>query len=279
MNGLAVTVVVDSPGSRVWRACGKLWAASLLRHQWGGRVVVRRNFEHVLFPVERAGLEEVAFGKPFDAGRDGGKAAAAECRDRLLEAAEAAAGGGDWEWVLLADADCVALRNLDHLFGGDADLLVSRGGGAPDPGFVAVRGGRLAAFAAALREAGGLTAAGLRTVCASGGWRVREFERGEVVRGGPEKRSQELDYGASGFVGLGKHLQTNETDQENAQRGVQSPGGLGGPQGDQDDQPDCPGGGSSPGPGEHLEEGTAGGYHLGLRVGRRAAARRGAGRA
>ena len=155
MNGLAVTVVVDSPGSRVWRACGKLWAASLLRHQWGGRVVVRRNFEHVLFPVERAGLEESAFGKPFDAGRDGGKAAAAECRDRLLEAAEAAAGGGDWEWVLLADADCVALRNLDHLFGGDADLLVSRGGGAPDPGFVAVRGGRLAEFAARGHQAGG----------------------------------------------------------------------------------------------------------------------------
>lgn len=204
MNGLAVTVVVDSPGSRVWRACGKLWAASLLRHQWGGRVVVRRNFEHVLFPVERAGLEEVAFGKPFDAGRDGGKAAAAECRDRLLEAAEAAAGGGDWEWVLLADADCVALRNLDHLFGGDADLLVSRGGGAPDPGFVAVRGGRLAAFAAALREAGGLTAAGLRTVCASGGWRVREFERGEVVRpGDPGVGVRELaDAAVIHFAGL-----------------------------------------------------------------------------
>ncbi len=53
---LAVTAILDAPGSRRWRVCGKLFGASFLRHLWGGRVVIARNFEEPLFPVERAGL-------------------------------------------------------------------------------------------------------------------------------------------------------------------------------------------------------------------------------
>lgn len=86
-----------------------------------------------------------------------------------------------YEWILLADADCVALRNMDHLFPSDGDLLVSRAGGVADPGFVAVRGERLREFVGGLRAAGGLTETGLATVARSGAWRVRDFERGEVL--------------------------------------------------------------------------------------------------
>jgi hypothetical protein len=184
MSKLAITVVADGPGSRVWRSCGKLWVSSLLRHLWGGRVLVMRNFEQVMFPVERAGLEEAALEPQAGLHCGTGHRGAAECRACLLEAAESTVGVGEAEWVLLADADCVALRNLDHLFGGSAELLLSRAGGSPDPGFVGVRGARLAELGVRLRQAGGLTAAGLQKVCESGDWRVREFERGEVVRPG-----------------------------------------------------------------------------------------------
>lgn len=85
--------------------------------------------------------------------------------------------------MLLADADCLALRNPDHLFAvRGADLLVSPGpDGAPDPGFVAVRGARLEEFCGRLAGTGGFAAAGLRELAESGGWRTARFERGEVV--------------------------------------------------------------------------------------------------
>lgn len=183
MANLVISTVVDPRGSRRWRSCGKLWVASLLRHQWDGMILIQRNFPEPLFPVERVDLKESQFVpvvteplmktvKWHDESRN----------QQLLRADEMACKVERFDWVLLADADCVALRNPDHLLAGEGDLLVSRSGGMPDPGFVAVRGKRLRALVSALKEHGGLNAPALEKVARTGEWKVRDFERGEVLR-------------------------------------------------------------------------------------------------
>lgn len=182
MQNLAITTSFDSRASRQWRSCGKLWASSLLRHQWQGQIAVHRNYSQPLFAVDRANLREEWATVPL------GKATTKQihwktmAREHQLAAAGKVAGAEEFDWVLLADADCIATRNLDHLFGNHGDLLVSRVGGAPDPGFVAVRGQHLQELVQDLSMAGGLTAAGLAAVIRSGSMKVREFERGEVLR-------------------------------------------------------------------------------------------------
>lgn len=182
MPNLVLTAILDSHVSRQWRSCGKLWAASLLRHQWKGAIRIARNFPQPLFPVARTDLREADFVPPL------GKATTkvvkwkSLAREHQLAAAGRIAVAEEYDWILLADADCIAIRNLDHLFVGEGDLLVSRSGSVPDPGFVAVRGSRLPDFVKGLRAAGGLTEAGLAAVVQSDTWKVREFERGEVLR-------------------------------------------------------------------------------------------------
>lgn len=182
MRNLVITSILDGHGSRQWRSCGKLWAASLLRHQWGGRVHMERNFPQPLFPVARTDLHESEFVSTL--GRANTKKVDWKqlSRERQLEAADTVSAVEEFDWILFADADCIAIRNPDHLFVGNCDLLTSVARGVPDPGFVAVRGQRLQEFTKELRAAGGLTKAGLASVVRSGGWMVREFERGEVLR-------------------------------------------------------------------------------------------------
>jgi hypothetical protein len=86
--------------------------------------VVFRNFPEPLFPVERKGLEEVFVETPeVGEGRGAGERclkAALEYRFRAAEMLDP----GCYRWMAYLDADCLALRNLDHLFAGDADILV-----------------------------------------------------------------------------------------------------------------------------------------------------------
>ncbi len=102
----------------------KLLCSSLLRHFWSGEIVVFRNFEEPLFPVERKGLEEIHVETaPFGEGREAGKACLASALEFRFRAAEMI-DADRYEWIAYLDADCLALRNLDHLFAGDADILV-----------------------------------------------------------------------------------------------------------------------------------------------------------
>ena len=152
-----------------------------MRHLWDGRVLIGRNFRLPLFPVGRPQLYEVDLppGLPLAEGRDHKIPSLA--RQQVLELAyEAGEVDG---WALLADADCVALRNLDHLFGGGKDLLVSRISGEIDPGFVAVRGHHLKEFVSDVRDSG------LNAVLAGGRWKWAEFEKGEVLHAGDTKWS------------------------------------------------------------------------------------------
>ncbi len=126
---LIYTVAFDLPGWRGGRQMAKLLCSSLLRQFWSGEIVVFRNFAEPLFPVERKGLEEVFVELPdFGTGKTAGDAclaAALEFRFRAAEMLDPAR----YRWMAYLDADCLALRNLDHLFAGDADILVQ-----PEPG-------------------------------------------------------------------------------------------------------------------------------------------------
>lgn len=118
------TVAFDPPGWRGGRTMAKLLCCSLLRQFWSGEIVVFRNSPHPLFPVERKGLEEVFIEIP-KVGHD--KGAGERCLKAALEYRFLAAellDASRYEWVAYLDADCLALRNLDHLFAGDADILV-----------------------------------------------------------------------------------------------------------------------------------------------------------
>ncbi len=121
---LIYTVAFDLPGWRGGRQMAKLLCSSLLRQFWSGEIVVFRNFAEPLFPVERKGLEEV-FVELANFGK--GKAAASACLATALEFRFRAATLLDparYRWMAYLDADCLALRNPDHLFAGDAEILV-----------------------------------------------------------------------------------------------------------------------------------------------------------
>ncbi len=121
---LIYTVAFDLPGWRGSRQMAKLLCSSLLRQFWSGEIVVFRNFAEPLFPVERKGLEEVFVELPeFGTGKTAGDAclvAALAYRFRAAEMLDPAR----YRWMAYLDADCLALPNLDHLFAGDAGILV-----------------------------------------------------------------------------------------------------------------------------------------------------------
>lgn len=213
MSNLAIIPTLDLPGSRRWRVCGKLAVSSLLRALWDGELRALRSAEPPLFPTGRRDLVEkvnpdfesrnrmlgwrwdtAADGNAAKAGTDGDlrrwKVARAAARELLLEELASLENAADYEWVLLMDADCVALRNLDHLLDrDDADILVTSRN-APDPGFLAVRGraGReLASGWCKEREKRSADwenghAAALSAALAAENWRTGVFETGEVVR-------------------------------------------------------------------------------------------------
>ena len=213
MFNLAIIPTLDLPGSRRWRVCGKLAVSSLLRALWDGELRALRSAEPPLFPTGRRDLVEkvnpdfegrnqmlgwrwdtTAGGNAAKAGADGDlhrwKVARAAARELLLEELASLENAADYEWVLVMDADCVALRNLVHLLDrDDADILVASRY-APDPGFLAVRGRAARELAARWRKEREKRsddwenghAAALSAALAAGNWRTGVFETGEVVR-------------------------------------------------------------------------------------------------
>jgi hypothetical protein len=122
---LIYTVAFDLPGWRTGRTMAKLLSSSLLRGFWSGQLMVFRNFAHPLFPVERKNLEEVFIQTPdFGKGSEAGSNCLKAALEARFEVLKWIPEPEQYEWICYLDADCLALRNLDHLFVGDADLLV-----------------------------------------------------------------------------------------------------------------------------------------------------------
>jgi len=91
--------------------------SSLLRTYFHGDIVVFRNSEVPLFLVERKGLHEVQVNAPQLTG--GAAAEAAWCwKYRVAELLDTRG----YDKVMFLDADCLALRNIDHLLEGDWDI-------------------------------------------------------------------------------------------------------------------------------------------------------------
>jgi len=91
--------------------------SSLLRTFTSAEIVVLKNTEEPLFMVARAGVEEVFVEVKKDSHEDIRHEA---CRWKYL--ARHVFDGSDYERILFIDADCVALRNVDHLFDGQFDV-------------------------------------------------------------------------------------------------------------------------------------------------------------
>ena len=194
--------------------CGKLAVSSLLRALWDGEARALGSGETPLFPTGRRNLLEkpcpdfesrhrmLLWQAEEELGKETLKSTGpeGECRrwrvaqaaafGLLLEEASALENAAGLRWVLLMDADCVTLRNLDHLFDReDADILVTSRA-APDSGFVAARGTVIGALAAQWRkerervaadwETGRATA--LAAALGAENWRTGVFEKGEVLR-------------------------------------------------------------------------------------------------
>ncbi len=104
---LLYTVAFDRPeGPAMYRAMAKMLVSGLLRNFFDGRIVVFRNTPQPLFKVERKGLDEIYVDLPTDG--PGAQEFKYVAR-RYLDPA-------DYGAVAFVDADCAALRGVEHLF-------------------------------------------------------------------------------------------------------------------------------------------------------------------
>jgi len=116
-RSLLYTIAFDGPKGEGNRFLAKMLVSSLLRTYFNGDIVVFRNSEVPLFLVERKGLEEVWIDVPPLSGE--ARAEDAWCwKYRVAEMLDTTG----YDKVMFLDADCLALRNIDHLLEGDWDI-------------------------------------------------------------------------------------------------------------------------------------------------------------
>jgi hypothetical protein len=117
LPNLVYTVAIDPPGEPAHRMLVKMLASSLLRTRFSGDIVVFRNFATPLFHVERVGLEEVEIETP-DYVTIADQQEAWRYKFRVRDYLDVSG----YDKVLFLDADCLALKNIDHLLAGDWDI-------------------------------------------------------------------------------------------------------------------------------------------------------------
>jgi hypothetical protein len=101
----------------------KMLVSSLLKTAFHGDIVVFKNSETPLYGVPRMGLREITIKTP-------GLDADSPPEDWLREAlswrfrARGVLNPDGYAWMMYLDADCLSLRNPDHLLESGADILV-----------------------------------------------------------------------------------------------------------------------------------------------------------
>jgi hypothetical protein len=114
---LLYTVAIDPPGHQAHAQLAKLLASSLLRTWFTGDIFIFRNTPTPLFPVGRPGLVEVELNTDdYHSYRD--EQEAWRYKFRVREYLDVKG----YDKVVFMDADCLALRNIDHLLEGDWDI-------------------------------------------------------------------------------------------------------------------------------------------------------------
>ncbi len=114
---LLYTIAFDGPRGESSRFLAKMLASSLLRTGFHGDVIVFRNTPAPLFLVERSGLLEVFLDLPPLTGE-----ALAENAWTWKYGVAGLIDTTGYDKVMFLDADCLALRNIDHLLTGDWDI-------------------------------------------------------------------------------------------------------------------------------------------------------------
>jgi len=124
---LLYTLAFDPAGSGGTRQMANMLAGSVARTFFGGDMVLVRNSPQPVFLVQRAGIEEYYVETPALEHQElADYAMAFKCRARhCLPPVER------YGWVVFLDADCLCLRNIDHLLteAEEADILYQ-----PEPG-------------------------------------------------------------------------------------------------------------------------------------------------
>jgi hypothetical protein len=122
---LIYTVAFDPPGWRRSRFMAKILGSSLMRSGWSGRFLILKNFEDPVFLTDRSAIHEVmlpeSIGPSLASEREGILAEALRLR---FEAAKIIENPERYDWIIYMDADCLVLRDIQHLFVGEVDLLV-----------------------------------------------------------------------------------------------------------------------------------------------------------
>jgi len=137
---LHVIIAIELPNSRSSRQLVKVQVSSLLRYFFNGDIAIWRNFFDPVYSVNRSGVFEFEF-TTKSAIREDADLADIIQEEKLQIAKSLVGQTSEYSWVIISDADTLALRNWDHLFDeSDVDLLVSRDrNGNMDDGFFAVR--------------------------------------------------------------------------------------------------------------------------------------------
>ncbi|MEN8695197.1 MAG: hypothetical protein ABF334_10345 [Akkermansiaceae bacterium] len=126
-KNLIYTVAFDAEGYRGARTMAKILVSSLLRTMWSGDIIVFSNSPIPMFPVGRPGLQEVYCKQPtwkIDQPNN-----VTECLNKSLEwrfKSHHLIETKGYDKIIYLDCDCLCLRNLDHLFANDWDVLVQR---------------------------------------------------------------------------------------------------------------------------------------------------------
>lgn len=120
---LAYTVAFDAAGLTGSRMMAKLLVSSLSRTLFDGDILVFRNFQAPLFAIPRVGVHEIFIETPRwnPASQDDTQTCLREAlawRFRARNFIEAE----HYDKIIYLDADCVALRNIDHLLEGEWDI-------------------------------------------------------------------------------------------------------------------------------------------------------------
>ncbi|MEJ6580318.1 MAG: hypothetical protein QNL68_11025 [Akkermansiaceae bacterium] len=183
---LFATVLLDPPGHRTARQLGKAQVSSLLRFFFNGEIIVWRNFPEILYPVGRVGVHEFDF-VPSSPLKKDADLAEISLKAKLQLAESLVEHAHRYSWIILADHDVLALRNLDHLFENqDADLLVSqRKDGTFNEGFFAINSSHYSRFLEAWKAPKILPSRGaphfLQAIIDTKEFSTKNFERGEIV--------------------------------------------------------------------------------------------------
>lgn len=122
---LIYTVAFEQSSQSYARQTLKLLCSSILRSMWSGKILAFHNFSLPIFPLERKGLDEIYI-KPLAPGsrRSGAPGCLQAGFEGFLQASQSIQDPWEYGWIVFLDANCLLMRDIEHLLTDDVDILV-----------------------------------------------------------------------------------------------------------------------------------------------------------